>query len=427
MSSLDVDEIRKDFPILETKRSGKPLVYLDSAATSQKPNQVIDAVSYYYRNYNANIHRGLYDLSIEATEAYESSKELAVKFINAGSYRNIVFCRNATEAVNIVSLSWGEANVKEGDTILTTAMEHHSNIVPWQMLARKKKARLEYINLKDAKTIDMEDFREKLMLNPKIVAFTHASNVLGTLNPVKEMTRLAHNAGAIVLVDGAQSVPHIAVDMQDIDADFYVFSSHKMLGPSGIGVLYGKEEHLDSMEPVLGGGDMIRSVDFQESRWNELPWKFEAGTQNIEGAIGFGAAIGYLEKLSMDRVKQHETEITKYALKRLSEVEGLRFFGPGLDQMDSKIGVISFRIDGAHPHDVSQIFGSEGIAIRAGHHCAMPLVTKVLKEPAVSRMSFYIYNKQEEVDKAVDAVDKVKKVLRLGKQQASKSQEASVK
>ncbi|MHB1830120.1 MAG: cysteine desulfurase [Candidatus Micrarchaeaceae archaeon] len=414
---MDVDSIRKDFPILSTNMNGKPLVYLDSAATSQKPNSVIEAVDYYYRNYNANIHRGLYELSIKSTEEYERSKELAAKFINAESYRDIIYCRNATDAINIISLSWGESNISEGDHILITDMEHHSNIVPWLMLAKRKKAVLDHVSLDGNSYIDMEDFKKKLESKPKMVAFTNASNVLGTINDAKAMTRFAHDSGATVLVDCAQTAPHMPLDVKDMDCDFAAFSSHKMLGPSGIGILYGKDELLEQMTPAIVGSDMIRTVTFNSVDWNELPWKFESGTPNIEGAIGFGAAIEYLNRIGMQGIRQHEIDITKYALKRFSEVPGARVFGPGIGDAEKRVGVISFKIAGAHPHDVAQIFNSEGIAIRAGHHCAMPLVTQVVGEPAVSRMSFYLYNKEEEVDKAIDAIGKVKEVLRLDKKE----------
>lgn len=410
---LDVEKIRKDFPILSLQTNGKPLVYLDSAATSQKPRQVISAVSSHYRKRNANIHRGIYRLSEEATQEYLRSKELVARFIGAKSYRNIVYLRSTTEAINAVARAWGDANVGAGDRILITEMEHHSNIVPWQMLAKRKGAHLDYAKLKDDKFIDHDDFVAKLALKPKIVAFSHVSNVLGTINAAKETVGLAHESGATVLVDGAQAVPHMQVSMKEIGADFYAFSGHKMLGPSGIGVLYGKEEVLENMEPFHGGGDMIRSVDFQESTWNELPWKFEAGTQNIEGAAGLAAAVKYLRKLGMDNVREHEKALTLYALERL-EQEKVNVYGPGKEEMDRKAGVISFSLDGVHAHDVAQVFDSEGIAIRSGHHCAMPLVTKVLGEPAVPRMSFYIYTNEREIDSAVAAVRKTREMMKSG-------------
>ena len=414
-NGLDTEKIRRDFPILLTTSNDKKLVYLDSAATSQKPHSVINAISNYYRKYNANIHRGLYDISVKATEEYTESKWTVANFINARSYREIIYCKNTTDAINLVALSWGEKNLKKDDTILITEMEHHSNIVPWQLLAKRKGAKLEYTKIGSDFTLDMEDFKRKLNHKPKLVSFTHVSNVLGTVNDVKKMTSLAHKKGATVLIDGAQAVPHMSVDMKDIGADFYAFSGHKMLGPAGIGVLYGSESLLDEMPPVIGGGDMIRSVKFQESTWNELPWKFEAGTSNTESGIGLGEAVNYLNRIGMNRIRQHELSLTKYALKRLEETNGIKIYGIGSKEMteDNRAGVISFNIQGAHPHDVAAIFNSEGIAIRAGHHCAMPLVNDVLNEPAVARMSFYIYNTEDEIEKAVQAVEKVRKVLRL--------------
>lgn len=415
---FDVEEIRRDFPILQTKtRNGKPLVYLDSAATSQKPVQVIGKIEEYYRNYNANIHRGLYEISVRSTDEYTGSKEKIARLINGGSYRNIIYCRNTTEAINLVALSWADQNISQGDIILTTQMEHHSNIVPWQMLAKKKNAKVEYAGLsKPNLSIDMEDYKEKLEHGPKLVAFSHVSNVLGTINDAKEMARLAHEHGAVVLIDGAQAVPHMKVDMESIGADFYAFSSHKMLGPAGIGVLYGKEPLLEGTEPVLGGGDMIRSVRFDSCTWNELPWKFEAGTPNIEGGIGLGAAVDYIEKTGIERIRRHEVAMTKYALSRFEEMEGVEIYGERLENVNefNKAGVISFNISGVHPHDVASIFDSEGVAIRAGHHCAMPLVTQVIGEPAVARMSFYLYNTESDVDKAAEAVAKVKRILKRG-------------
>ena len=413
---FNVDEIRKDFPILHTKNMGKDLVYLDSAATSQKPAHVINAIMEYYKTYNANIHRGLYDISVKATEEYTNSKEKVSKFINADSYREILYCKNTTEAINLVALTWAEQNLKKGDRILLTQMEHHSNIVPWQILSKKKGLVLEYANVENG-VIDMEDYKKRLENCPKLASFTHVSNVLGSINNVKEITKLAHAAGAMVHIDGAQSVPHMKVNVKDIGCDFFSFSSHKMLGPAGIGVLYGKDEILEKLEPIIGGGDMIRSVDFEKCTWNELPWKFEAGTSNIEGGIGLGKAIEYIEGIGIDNIRKHEIELVRHAIERLERVEGVAVYGPtlGKDKIEGRAGVISFNIHGAHPHDVATIFNSEGIAIRAGHHCAMPLVNKVLNEPAVARMSFYLYTKKEEIDKAIDTIEKVKKVLRIKK------------
>ncbi len=410
---FDVEKVRKDFPILATQMNGKRLIYLDSAATSQKPRQVINAVARHYRKRNANIHRGIYKLSEEATEEYTKSKDAVARFIHAKGYRNIVYFRSTTEAINAVARAWGDANVGSGDHVLITEMEHHSNIVPWQMLAKRKGAHLDYVKLKDRSELDMEDYKSKLALKPKMVAVTHVSNVLGTINGVNEITRMAHETGASVLIDGAQSVPHMPVGVSGMDADFVAFSGHKMLGPSGIGVLYGKEDVLETMEPFHGGGDMIRSVDFQESTWNELPWKFEAGTQNMEGAAGLAAAVKYLKKLGMENVRAHEKALTLYALDKLKDA-GVTVYGPGNEEIDRRGSVISFSMKGAHAHDIAQVLDSEGIAVRSGHHCAMPLVTKVLNEPAVPRMSFYIYNTQVEIDAAVAALGKVREVLKRG-------------
>lgn len=408
---FDVEKIRKDFPILKTQMNGKQLVYLDSAATSQKPRQVINAISKYYKTYNSNIHRAIYKISEEATEDYIDSKERLAKFIGARKGLEIIYVKNTTEAINLVALSWGNDNVNQGDRILISKMEHHSNIVPWQMLAKRKGAILDYIELTPKMQIDMEDYKRKLEKKPKIVAFTHASNVLGTVNDAKLMTKLAHEAGAMVLVDGAQSTPHIPVNMKEIDCDFFALSSHKMLGPSGIGALYAKREILEKMNPLFGGGDMIRSVELQESTWNDLPWKFEAGTQNIEGAIGLRAAVKYLKKIGMENVHAHEKKLTKYALEKMGEIDYVKVYGPSIEYLENRLGVISFSIDGVHPHDAATVLDSEGIAIRSGHHCAMPLVRSIISETAVSRMSFYIYNREEEIDKAVEAIAKAKSMF----------------
>jgi len=413
-AALDVEAIRGDFPILKTKMNGKPLVYLDSAATSQKPIQVIDAISEYYRSYNANIHRGLYKISEKATEQYIESKGKLAKFLGAQKYSEILYVRNATEAINLVSKAWGEKNVKKGDHILISEMEHHANLVPWQVLARRNGAVLDYIKLdRQARHIDMADFEAKLENNPKILAVTEVSNVLGTINDVKAMARKAHKKGAMVLVDGAQSAPHMKVDVSDIDCDFFALSGHKMLAPTGIGALYGKTKVLEEMEPFMTGGDMIKSVSYEGTAWNDLPWKFEAGTPNIEGGIVFGTALDYLNGLGMGKVREHEKQITRYALEALQKVKGVTIYGPEEKDIERRGGVISFALEGIHPHDVAQIFDAEGIAIRAGHHCAMPLVTQRLGQAAVSRLSFYIYNNEGEVDKAIAAIGKVKKVFNL--------------
>ena len=328
--------------------------------------------------------------------------------------REIVYVRNTTEAINVVALSWGDANIKKGDHILISEMEHHSNMVPWMLLAKRKGAVLDYIALdKESCGLDMQSLAMALEKRPKIVALTQVSNVLGTINDVKEIARVAHKSGAVVLIDAAQSVPHMSVDVKHMDADFLAFSAHKMLGPTGIGVLYGKESMLEGMEPLFSGGDMIRSVSYDSYTWNELPWKFEAGTSNIADGIGFGAAIDYLNGVGMQNIAEHEKRLTKYALDRLAEIDGVTVYGYGAKNIDKRGGVITFSVGGVHPHDVAQIFDSEGIAIRAGHHCAMPLVTERLKQPALSRLSFYLYNKESEIDAAVAAIHKVKKIFRV--------------
>lgn len=411
---IDVNSVRKDFPILNTLMNEKPLAYLDSAATSQKPIQVIDAISNFYKTYNANIHRGIYKISEMATEEYTKSKQMFADLINANSWREIVYVRNATEALNLAAISWGGANVKKGDHILISEMEHHSNLVPWLVLSRQKGATLDYIKV-DPKngSLDMNSFLEQIEKRPKIVAITQASNVLGTINDVKRITAIAHKAGAKVLLDGAQSVPHMKVDVKDIGCDFLAFSGHKMLGPTGIGVLYAKDDILAEMEPLFTGGDMIRSVGFHDSTWNDLPWKFEAGTPNIEGAIAMNSAIEYLNKIGMSNIHAHERELVKYALGKIEGVRGVRAFGSKANDLSMRGGVIAFAVKGIHPHDVSQIFDSQGIAIRAGHHCAMPLVTSVIAEPAVSRMSFYLYNTKEEIDRAIEAIELAQKIFRV--------------
>ncbi len=411
---INVEDIKKDFPIFKINMSGKPLVYLDSAATSQKPQQVIDSIVKYYSEYNANIHRGIYDIAERATEEYTNSKEKLANLIGANSVRNIVYVRNTTEAINLVALSWGNTNIEKGDHILISDMEHHSNLVPWQLLAKRKGAILDYIKLdSNNEKFDMENFKENLEKNPKIVAVTHASNVLGTINDVKYITKEAKKHGSVVLVDGAQSAPHIPVNVKSIGCDFFALSAHKMLGPTGIGALYGTEEILSSMEPLFGGGDMIDAVTRYSHSWNSLPWKFEAGTSNIEGGIAFGAAIDYLNTVGMEKIRRHEEKLVKYALESLESIKNIEIYGPKKDETSIKSGVVSFGINGAHPHDVAEIFNSEGIAIRAGHHCAMPLVTEVLRKGAVSRMSFYLYNNEEDIDKAVAAISKVKKIFHL--------------
>ena len=405
---LNVNEIRKDFPILRRETyPGVPLVYLDSTATSQKPLAVIEAMDHYYRCSNANIHRGVHTLAEEATALYEQAREKIASFINAPSARQIIYTRNTTESINLVAYSWARANLKAGDLVILTEMEHHSNLVPWQMLQMERGIELEFIPVTEEGLLDLDTYQTLLSRSPKLVSFTHMSNVLGTINPAAEIIRLAHEAGAVTLVDAAQSVPHLKVDVQALDADFLAFSAHKMCGPTGIGVLYGREELLGSMPPFLGGGDMIKVVHLRSFRANTLPHKFEAGTPAIAEAVGFGAAVDYLASVGMDNVAQHEHEITEYVLERLEEIPGIKLFGPTADK---KGGIAAFTLDGVHPHDVAQVLDRDGIAIRAGHHCAQPLHEKFGIQ-ATSRASFYLYNTKEEVDLLVHGIYKVKELF----------------
>lgn len=405
--SLNVDYLKKDFPIFERMIRGKRLVYLDSAATTQKPYQVIRRIEDFYRWSNANIHRGAYLLSEEATALYEDAKRRVSSFIGARSFREIVFTRNTTEAINLVAYSWGRKNIGPGDTIVISEMEHHSNIVPWQMLSKEKGSRLVYIPINKEGMLDMKGLEKVLKEGVKLVSITHVSNVLGTVNPVKEICRIAKSSGATVLVDAAQSVPHMKVNVSDMGCDFLAFSAHKMLGPTGIGVLYGRRELLEEMDPFITGGDMISSVSFFESKWNELPWKFEGGTPNISGAIGLSAAIEYLEKIGMEGIYFHEMEIVSYAWEKLREIDGIEIYGPPPPERG---GLIAFNINGIHPHDVATILDREGVAVRAGHHCAQPLHEK-LGIPASVRASFYIYNKRDDVDILVEGLKKAKSIF----------------
>ncbi len=406
---IDVEKIRKDFPIFNQKIRGMPCVYLDNAATSQRPNQVVDAMNDYYQIYNATIHRVIYELGEKATDAYEGAREKVAKFINAKP-EEVIFVRNTTEAINLVAYSWGRANIREGDKILLTLLEHHSNIIPWQLLAKEKKAHLEFIDINDEGLLKMDDFEKFMNEEIKFMGLVHVSNVLGTINPVKEMVNYAHKNGALVLVDAAQSVPHMPVDVREMDCDFLAFSGHKMLGPTGIGVLYGKRELLEEMNPFLSGGDMIREVHLREASWDELPWKFEAGTSNVAGAIGLGAAVDYLSNIGMKNVREHEKQLTKYALDKMMKIKGISIYGP--KNVELRGGVISFNLGDMHPHDIASILDGEGIAIRAGHHCAQPLVER-LGVVGTARASFYIYNTEWEIDYLVKALEKARKVFKL--------------
>lgn len=406
---LDVQKIREDFPILRREvRPGVQLVYLDSTATAQKPEQVLRVMEEYYRRHNANIHRGLHTLAEEATEAYEAARSKIADFIGAEHPRQVIFTRNTTEAINLVAYSWGRSQLKAGDLIVLTEMEHHSNLVPWQMLSAERGVRLEYIPVGPDGLLDLDAYQRLLEMQPRLVSFTQMSNVLGTINPGREIIAAAHRAGALALVDAAQSVPHLPVDVQELDADFLAFSAHKMCGPTGIGVLYGREQLLADMPPFLGGGDMIKKVTLQSFVANSLPYKFEAGTPAIAEAIGFGAAVDYLKGLGMEAVVAHEQEITAYALDRLAEVSGLAVIGPG--EAEKKGAVLSFAIEGIHPHDVAELLNSDGIAVRAGHHCAMPLHQKY-NLPATTRASFYLYNTRDEVDLLVQSLEKAKRLF----------------
>jgi cysteine desulfurase/selenocysteine lyase len=408
VSTVDLESFRKDFPILTREiRPGKRLVYLDSAATSQKPNSVIEAMDTYYQHTNANIHRGVHTLAEESTAQYEESRQKIADFIHAPHKREIVFTRNTTESINLVAYTWGRAFLNKGDVVILTEMEHHSNLVPWQILAAEKELRLEFIPVTDSGLLDLVEYERLLELHPKLLAVTHMSNVLGTINPLKGIIAKAHDAGAIVLVDGAQSVPHFPIDVQDLGADFMAFSGHKMLGPTGIGILYGKSELLEKMPPFMGGGDMIKKVMLRSFVPNDIPYKFEAGTPAIAEVIGYGAAIDYLNKVGIENIARHEREITTYAMEKLQQIEGLGIFGP---RAEDKGGVVSFTFGGIHPHDVAAVLDSEGIAVRAGHHCAMPLHQR-FNLPATTRASFYLYSTFEDVDLLVKGLEKVQETF----------------
>lgn len=400
-SALDVNAIRSDFPILEREVYGKRLVYLDNAATSQKPRQVIDALVRYYESYNANIHRAVHALGEEATAAYEEAREKVARFIGAPSSESVIFTRNTTEAINLVAYAWGRANVGEGDEIILTQMEHHSNLIPWQQLAAEKGAAIRYIEIKPDGTLELGDLSALFSGRTKLLAMPHVSNSLGTINPVEEIVAEARKRGVTTLIDGAQAMPHMPVDVQAVGADFYAFSAHKMLGPTGVGVLYARRELLEEMAPFLGGGEMILKVTFEGATWNDLPWKFEAGTPNIADVIAFGAAIDYLDALGMDKVRRHEVEVTTYALERLRGLDDVTLYGP--DDPEQRGGVVSFNFGDLHPHDVGTILDRHGVAIRAGHHCTQPLMRR-LGVTGTARASFYIYNTQDEVDALIEGL-----------------------
>jgi cysteine desulfurase / selenocysteine lyase len=406
---LDPEVIRRDFPVLQTEVHGKPLVFLDSASTSQKPQFVIDALDAYYNEYAANVHRGIYEIGERSTATFEAARASVARFINAPDSHEVIFTRNATEAINLVAYSWGRRNIKRGDAIVLTEMEHHANLVPWQLLAQEMDGDLEFIPITDDGVLRQDVFDVLLRLKPKLVAFTHVSNTLGTINPVAEMTAKAHEAGALVLIDGAQAVPHVPVDVQAIGADFYTFSGHKMLGPTGSGALWARRELLEAMPPFMAGGDMIREVHLRRSEWNDIPWKFEAGTPDIAAGIGLGAAAEYLGKLGMGRVREHEEELLTYALVAFQrEHPDVALYGP----MDAGIrcGVIPFNVPGVHPHDVAQVLDRSGVAVRAGHHCTMPLHER-LDLPATARASFNVYTTEGDIDALMAGLHEVKRIF----------------
>ena len=407
-ATLNVVQLRQDFPILSREvYPGVPLVYLDSTATTQKPRSVLEAMESFYRTNNANIHRGVHTLAEESTAMYEEARAKVANFIHSPTAEQIIFTRNATEGLNLVAYTWARANLREGDRIILTEMEHHSNLVPWQMLAAERGVELDFIPILTDGTLDLEAYQSLLEQKPRLVAFSGMSNVLGTINPVSEIVRLAHEAAAVTVVDGAQLVPHVPVDVQASDVDFLAFSAHKMLGPTGIGALYGKAELLEAMPPFLGGGDMIKTVHLRSFVPNSVPHKYEAGTPAIAEAVGFGAAVDYLTKVGMELVAAHEQEMISYALERLEEIPGVKVLGPAAEK---KGGVAAFTLEGVHPHDVAQILDRSGVAVRAGHHCAQPLHEKY-GISATTRASFYLYSLQTEIDKLVDGIYEVKKVF----------------
>jgi cysteine desulfurase/selenocysteine lyase len=400
----DVEEIRRDFPILDRRIEGKKLVYLDNAATSQKPQQVLDALTEYYEEHNANIHRGVHRLAAEATAAYEEARQKVARFLGAPDARGLIFTRGTTEAINLVAHAWGRRSLREGDEVVLTEAEHHSNLVPWQLAARATGAKLRFVPILEDGTLDVKAAETLIGPRTRLVGCIHASNVLATINPVERLAELAREADALMLVDGAQSAPHLPVSVEALGCDFYACSGHKMLGPTGVGVLWGKPEILEEMDPFLGGGEMIREVHLDHSTWNDLPYKFEAGTMNVAQAVGLGAAVDYLDELGMQNVREHERRLGEYAYRRLAEIEGITIYGPEKD----RTGLVSFSLPDVHPHDLSQLLDEEGVAIRSGHHCAQPLMRR-LGVVATSRASFYLYNTEGEVDAMVEALGRARK------------------
>jgi cysteine desulfurase / selenocysteine lyase len=402
-----VEKVRKEFPILGRKVGGKDLVYLDNAATSQKPRRVLEALNEYYEEHNANIHRGVHRLSEEATSAYEGSRRKVARFLGAPEETSLVFTRGTTESINLVAHAWGRKELREGDEVVLTEAEHHSNLVPWQLAARTTGAKLRFIPILEDGTLDMEEAARLIGPRTKMVAAVHASNVLATINSVEWLAKLAHEVGALMLVDGAQSAPHLPVNVEALGCDFFACSGHKMLGPTGVGVLWGRPEILEEMDPFLGGGEMIREVHLDHSTWNDLPYKFEAGTMNIAQVVGFGAAVQYLKGLGMENVREHERRLGAYAYQRLSEIEGITIHGP----TEERTGIASFTLPDVHPHDLSQLLDEEGIAIRSGHHCTQPLMRR-LGVAATARASFYLYNTEEEVDALIEALARTREFFR---------------
>jgi cysteine desulfurase/selenocysteine lyase len=405
-TTFDVNKIRNDFPILKQQVNGCPLVYLDNGATSQKPQSVIDAIVNYYSTTNSNVHRGVHTMSQQATDGYEGARAKVREFINASDDREIIFTRNTTEGINLVAHSYGRQNIGPGDDIIVSNMEHHSNIVPWQMLCEEKGANLRVVPIDDNGELLMDEYEKMLSSKTKLVSITHVSNALGTILPAAEIAKMAHAHGAPVLFDGAQAVPHMPVDVRELDCDFYVFSGHKLFGPTGIGILYGKAEYLEAMPPFLGGGEMIKSVTFEKTIYNDLPYKFEGGTPDIAGAIGLGAAIDYVNDLGFDQITAHEDELLRYGTDALSTIEGLRIIGTA----EHKAGILSFVMDQAHPHDIGTILDEQGIAVRTGHHCAQPVMQR-FQIPATARASLAFYNTKEEIDALVKGIDRVIEVF----------------